>query len=176
MSILHAVLAEVADEPGRAAEIHHRLEQSPAALWQLTDMNVYYYLQDGVTRGLLRKRGKRKPVYEITDAGRVDLENWLRAETAPASYRNELYLKLAYSDRIAGAPPVELLDAIDAQIHETAMLQKLVRHLLRDRSRPPGEKYALLGVSGHLKAEREFLQNIYERLEEQGDITETEAM
>ena len=51
-----------------------------------------------------------KRVYEITDAGREALEQWLHAPSRGTRLKDEFFLKLVLASRMEAADPIALID------------------------------------------------------------------
>jgi DNA-binding PadR family transcriptional regulator len=151
-------LALLAERPAHGYELKQALEQRfGSALPPLNAGQVYTTLsrleRDGLVRGTdVPDDTRQKRVYELTDAGRDALEEWLEAPTAGPRLRDEFFMKLVLA-REAGVADPRLL--IERQRRE--YLQAL-----RDLAAvaPNGNHVASLLLEGaalHLEADLKWL-------------------
>ncbi|WP_285480329.1 PadR family transcriptional regulator [Amycolatopsis sp. NBRC 101858] len=80
MSLRHAVLGMLADEPGSGYDLLRRFERAMANVWPATQSQLYGELGKLETAGMIHvlaegPRGRKE--YEITEAGRAELRHWL---------------------------------------------------------------------------------------------------
>lgn len=80
MSLRHAVLGMLADEPGSGYDLLKRFERAMANVWPATQSQLYGELGKLEAAGMIRvhaegPRGRKE--YEITDAGLAELRHWL---------------------------------------------------------------------------------------------------
>lgn len=97
----HAILALLAGEPRHGYELKQAIEQTFGAAWPPLNIGQVYTTlgrleRDGSVAGRLVEQGSRpdKKVYEITDAGRAELSDWIDAPTAGARLKDEFFTKL----------------------------------------------------------------------------------
>jgi DNA-binding PadR family transcriptional regulator len=158
-------LALLADNPAHGYELKQALEHRfGAALPRLNAGQVYTTLsrleRDGLVKGSdVPDDSRQKRVYELTDAGRAALEEWVDAPTAGPRVRDEFFMKLVLAREAGVADPRRL---IERQRRE--YLQAL-----RDLAAvaPDGNVAASLLVEGaslHLEADLEWLDLCEQRL------------
>lgn len=80
MSLRHAVLGMLADEPGSGYDLLKRFERAMASVWPATQSQLYGELGKLESAGMIHvqaegPRGRKE--YEITDAGLAELRHWL---------------------------------------------------------------------------------------------------
>jgi PadR family transcriptional regulator AphA len=80
MSLRHAVLGMLADEPGSGYDLLRRFERAMASVWPATQSQLYGELGKLETAGMIHvhaegPRGRKE--YEITEAGLDELRHWL---------------------------------------------------------------------------------------------------
>jgi DNA-binding PadR family transcriptional regulator len=161
-------LALLASGPAHGYELKQALVQRfGAALPPINAGQVYTTLarleRDGLVRGSdVPDDSRQKRVYELTDAGRAALGEWLAAPTPGPRLRDEFFMKLVLAGQ-AGVTDPRLL--IERQRRE--YLQAL-----RDLAAvaPNGNNVALLLVEGaalHLEADLKWLDLCEERLIEE---------
>lgn len=99
MSLPHALLTALAEQPGSGSDLARRFDRSIGYFWQATHQQIYRELarleasdwiealpaEDG--RG-----GKRR--YLILEAGRQELKRWTAEAQAPSPIRDELLVRL----------------------------------------------------------------------------------
>ncbi|MEU5565671.1 PadR family transcriptional regulator [Micromonospora musae] len=114
MAIQHAVLALLADGPSYGYELKGEFENSVGPQWGPLNIGHLYQILDRLSRDALvvahREEQPTKPdrvVYEITDAGRVELDRWL-GEPSPRSggFRDDFFLKVTAAARSGAAQTV----------------------------------------------------------------------
>ncbi|AVT38584.1 PadR family transcriptional regulator [Plantactinospora sp. BB1] len=99
MSIRHGLLALLERGPMHGYQLRAAFEESTGATWPLNIGQVYTTLsrleRDGLVRPLPESDGGQQP-YEITDAGRTQLDTWFVTPISRAERpRDELSIKLA---------------------------------------------------------------------------------
>jgi PadR family transcriptional regulator AphA len=80
MSLRHAVLGMLADEPGSGYDLLRRFERAMASVWPATQSQLYGELGKLEAAGMIHvlaegPRGRKE--YEITEAGLDELRHWL---------------------------------------------------------------------------------------------------
>jgi DNA-binding PadR family transcriptional regulator len=131
MSIKHALLGLIAEEPMHGYRLKEVFDERVGPLWGLTTAQIYQALNTLERRGLLTSRGERvgnrpeRRIYAVTDAGSRELGRWL---DGPASewlrpYRADALLRLLFLRR--GDVP-RFAAAIDRCEEELVHLQRRV--------------------------------------------------
>lgn len=161
MSLRNVILSEVGRKPGRASDIHARLQERMGDYWPVNDGQVFQVLSTGVERNLVSAQPDEdgRPIYALTDAGRNEVTTWLSQDVAiPATQRHELYLKL---DALDGKPPEGMLFAVEDQLHKTTRSARHIRKLLEE-NHDLGEfrVVALQGILTHLDVDIEWLTDV----------------
>lgn len=83
--------------------LRKRFEGSVGSFWSVTQSQIYRELHALEKEGLVvseREPGDGKPdrrVYELTKAGRKELDTWLRAPVDPVHLRHPLLLKFVFA-------------------------------------------------------------------------------
>jgi DNA-binding PadR family transcriptional regulator len=158
-------LALLADEPRHGYELKVALQQRFGdALPPINAGQVYTTLQrlerDGLVQGTgVPDDGRQKRVYELTDAGRAALGQWVESPTSATRLRDEFFLKLVLAGLTGIAEPAAL---IDRQRREC--LEGL--RALGDLAADGNEIGSLLaeGAALHLEADLKWLDLCEERL------------
>ncbi|MGZ0147417.1 PadR family transcriptional regulator [Kribbella sp. WER1] len=112
MSLRHAMLGLLADQPASGYDLMRRFEISLANVWPATQSQVYGELAklsaDGhVTVSAEGPRGRKE--YAITDAGRDELRRWL-LDDRPRRRRDDLMLRVFFLGTVSPAEAQAFLE------------------------------------------------------------------
>lgn len=124
MSLRHALLGLLADEPSSGYRLTRKFEASlQHYAWSARHSQIYPELARLADEGLIEvaeegARGRR--TYAVTDAGRAELRSWLVDEPVYASVRNVLVLKMFL---------LSTLDPADAKTFLTHLADNVEREL-----------------------------------------------
>jgi DNA-binding PadR family transcriptional regulator len=157
----HVFLSLLVDEPRHGYELKRNYDALVAPVWPPLNVGQAYVTLGRLERdGLVTHRTEAqtdrpdRKVYELTELGRKELEEWLSAPSDPATVKSEVVLKLIAA-RAAGAPVTRSLVAE----HRQRCLEAL-RRLDNDAATVPAGSVADLLVQGsalHLQAELRWL-------------------
>lgn len=170
MPIQHAVLALLADGPSYGYSLKGAFEAAVGPQWGPLNIGHLYQVLDRLSRDELvtshREAQSVKPdrvMYEITEAGRTELADWLAAPTPRTSgYRDDYFLKMMAAARSGEESTVRAV--ITGQ--RTFLLREL-RNLETLRRRPEVDRVAGLLVAAaaqHVNADLAFLELAEEQL------------
>ncbi|MER6399892.1 PadR family transcriptional regulator [Kitasatospora sp. NPDC001603] len=127
MSIRHALLALLSQEPHYAHQLRSKFEARTDRMWLINAGRVYATLRRLVRDGSVEPSGKDTDghrLYAVTEAGQAELRAWfgspVRRTEAP---RNELAIKLAMALLVPGVDLGAVLR--DQRLHQVKMLQDL---------------------------------------------------
>jgi DNA-binding PadR family transcriptional regulator len=186
MSVRHAVLGLLGEEPDHGYRLKRRFEERVGQVWGLNLGQVYQVLQSLEAGGYIARVGgdddvpqaKERQCYELTSKGESDLQAWLCATPAsPRPMRDELLVRLLL---LGDARPDQALARIDAQmrVYKKYLLKLRARE---ERVRREGGKGALGAVIGldaarlHAEAHIAWLENCrlrFEDLQQRRDVVE----
>ncbi len=117
MSIKHAILGLLTSGPLHGYELKTAYEDELVPGAQLNFGQVYKSLErlsrDGLVSHDVVRQDVRpdKKVYGLTEAGREELDRWIRAPAEISiERRDETFLKLVLARRIDGADPLRVID------------------------------------------------------------------
>jgi DNA-binding PadR family transcriptional regulator len=116
MSLQHALLGLLAVAPGSGYDLAKEFERDLGRYaWQAGHTSIYPELNRMAERGLVEvsesgPRGRR--TYDITDAGRSELRDWLFKPRQSPTVRNELVLRMFLLSALDTADALTLLHAI----------------------------------------------------------------
>ncbi len=126
MSLEHAILVSLSEQSGSGSDLTRRFDRSIGFFWSATHQQIYRVLGRMESAGWVRseqiaQQGRPdKKVYEVTAAGREELERWLAEPLTREQHRSELAVKLraaSYGDR---GPFLQELTALRAE-HATRL-------------------------------------------------------
>jgi DNA-binding PadR family transcriptional regulator len=112
----HPFLALLASGPAHGYELKQALEERfGSTLPPLNAGQVYTTLarleRDGLVRGAdVPDDSRQKRVYELTDAGREELDRWVATPTPATRLRDEFFLKLVLAAQAGVADPRLLIE------------------------------------------------------------------
>lgn len=147
MSLHHAILGILSVSPMTGYDLKTQaFDRSVTHFWQADQSQIYRTLSgmeaDGWVAHRLEQQTERpnRKVYYLTDAGRAELERWLRVELPLSANREAFLIQLFFG---ASLPNETLLGHIAAQraLHEQQMAQfeqigmPSLEVLVADRSR-----------------------------------------
>ncbi|HEY3015021.1 MAG TPA: PadR family transcriptional regulator [Nocardioides sp.] len=121
MALEHAILVSLSERAASGLELTRRFDKSIGFFWSATHQQIYRVLgrmeNDGWVRSTVVPQQGRpdKKVYDVTDAGRAELERWLAGPTGTDPLRSDLMVKFraaSYGDRAA------MLDLAREKLHE----------------------------------------------------------
>ncbi|MDY7104246.1 MAG: PadR family transcriptional regulator [Actinomycetota bacterium] len=135
MSIPHALLALLAEEPKFGLRLKEEFEARTGAVWPLNVGQVYTTLGRLERNGLVsfsadRGTSASQKLYRLTDDGRVELSTWLTTPPTESSPpRNEVVIKVMVALSVPGVD----VEAI-VQAHRTQAVEAMqaVTRLKRD--------------------------------------------
>lgn len=143
MSVRHALLALLSEEPKYGLRLQREFEERTGEVWPLNVGQVYTTLQRLERDGLVASDGTggAQKGFTITSAGRTELVEWLR--TPPSSEippRDELVIKVLVAVKVPGVDVREIIQAHRRRLVET--MQTFTR--LKAESGPDDVELALV--------------------------------
>lgn len=114
MSLPHAILTALLEQPGSGAELARRFDKSFGFFWPATHQQIYRELgrleKDGMIRSTGRdsSRGRAKD-YEVLVAGRRELQRWTAEQQDPRPVREALMIRLRAAS-VLGKPIADELE------------------------------------------------------------------
>jgi DNA-binding PadR family transcriptional regulator len=170
MPIQHAVLALLANGPSYGYSLKGAFEAAVGPQWGPLNIGHLYQVLNRLSRDELvaseQVAQSVKPdrvVYEITDAGRAELAEWLTAPTPRTSgFRDDFFLKVMAAARSGDAGTLKTV--ITTQ--RTYLLREL-RNLETLRRRPETDQVAALLITAathHVTADLTFLDQAEDQL------------
>ena len=96
MSLRHALLGALADEPRNGYALLKHFEQSLGYAWSASHSQIYPELARLVDEGLIEQTGagaRNSKTYALTDAGLDEIRRWLESTTPERRVRNDATLR-----------------------------------------------------------------------------------
>jgi DNA-binding PadR family transcriptional regulator len=158
MSLKYGILGLLSERPLHGYEVKNRFESLLGGSWEVNFGQIYTTLQrlerDQLVEAVGRRGDRGKQAYRLTEVGRQALQEWLtQPESEPQQLREEIYVKLLLSTRLANGHLDELLAA-----QRRVYMQRL-KDLseLEERARLDGrEDLVLLFMGGILHTEADL--------------------
>ena len=165
MALEHAILVSLAEQASTGYELARRFDKSIGQFWSATHQQIYKVLARmeaagwvGVT--VVAQDGRPdKKVYDLTDAGRAELADWIARPAAPEVARSELAVKIrgaSYGDPSAVAAEVERHRALHAERLDFYLANE--KHEFPDPTRLRGHRlHQWLVLRGGIALERNLI-------------------
>jgi PadR family transcriptional regulator, regulatory protein AphA len=117
----YVVLGMLRHEPRTGYEIKRVVDNSTRFFWAASYGQIYPELRRLEEAGLVEGRpeprgGRKRTVYELTDAGRDELRRWLDQPVTVMEFRDEALLKLFFA--VADPDRAERILAAKKRLHE----------------------------------------------------------
>ncbi|GGP89300.1 MULTISPECIES: PadR family transcriptional regulator [Streptomyces] len=156
MALRHAVLAALLDGEFSGYELAKSFDIGVANFWHASPQQLYTELakleREGLVEGrqVVQEARPNKRLFQVTDAGRAELEAFAAAAVKPSVIRDDLLVKVQTADRIGTAPVIAQLEeraaAADAKID---LLGRVLRKMRGDLGE---EEFLLRGdaIGGYL--------------------------
>jgi len=114
VSLKYGILGLLAEHPLHGYEVKSRFEEMLGGTWEVNIGQVYATFQRLERDDLIESVGGRgdrgKLVYQLTEAGRRNLERWLETpEAETQQMREEVYVKLLLGNRLGNGSLERLL-------------------------------------------------------------------
>ena len=99
MSLPHALLTALVEQPCSGSELASRFDRSIGYFWHATHQQIYRELgrleEAGWLESLPPENGRgRKKVYRVLAAGRAELQRWVAEDQDPKPLRDEFMVRL----------------------------------------------------------------------------------
>jgi DNA-binding PadR family transcriptional regulator len=133
MSLRHALLGLLADEPGSGYDLMRKFDISLANVWPATQSQIYTELTRLADTGLISvtaegPRGRKE--YAVTPAGRAELRHWMLESAPQRPRRDDMLLRVFFLNTVEPAEAREFLarsrDMVTQRREELRKLQDSV--------------------------------------------------
>lgn len=118
MSLSHVLLTSLLEKPSTGIDLARRFDRSMGFFWNATHQQIYRELSHMLHKGWIstleqQDTQSRKKIYQVEQAGRLALAEWMLEQSPPAQLREELMVRLR----------------AEAQLGSHCILPELERHL-----------------------------------------------
>ncbi|WP_409020752.1 PadR family transcriptional regulator [Brevundimonas vesicularis] len=146
MSLPHALLTSLSEQPGSGSELARRFDRSIGYFWQATHQQIYRELARLEAAGWIQAlpadggRGRQRR-YQILAAGHAALKQWTEAPQAPSPIRDELMVRLR-AEAVVGPTRLktELVRLADMHRQKLAKYQAIEARDFTPSSESPEKK------------------------------------
>ncbi len=173
MSIKHALLALLAEEPTHGYELKKRFDDALGALWPLQQAQIYNNLRLMVKANLIevdehvvQEGVPDRKEYRLTTEGRAELDRWTRSPVrSQRKLKDDFYLKLSTLINVLDRPDI-VTDLLWQQRESHLQQLRELEHALTDAERRDDMVTAALleGAILHAEADLNWLDRVEERL------------
>jgi DNA-binding PadR family transcriptional regulator len=161
------LLGLLAKEPAHGYELKQAVETEFGELWPAVNLGqVYSTLARLEAAGLVRSTAvsqdsrPAKKVFELTPAGRDELQQWVDDLVPAARVRDRFFVKLVLAARFGLADPISLIDRQRrAYLRRSRQLNDLA-----EQARGLAARLAVEGAVLHLEADLTWLERCEEAL------------
>ena len=173
MSVRNAILGLLAHHPRHGYELKTAFEAITGGshAWDVKPAQIYTTLSRLEEGGLVAQKaveqegGPEKRIYDITQAGRVELERWFGQSVAGDHQRDEFYLKLMLALSTSSVDPYQVIQVQRARLYQDLHQVTLQRRLLNPKVEL-APIFLMDKVVMHLEADLRWLDMIEVRLDD----------
>lgn len=158
----HPILALLSAGYTHGYDLKQAIDQRFGPAWAAVNVGQIYTTLSRLERGGLvvsqeveQSDRPNKRVYEVTDEGRVELENWICDSTGSPRPRDEFFVKLVLAQVAGIAEPADLI------ARQRQHYLQVLRDLDLEAERPSADGAGRLLVEGavlHLQADLKWLE------------------
>ncbi|MGQ3058267.1 MAG: PadR family transcriptional regulator, partial [Nevskia sp.] len=100
MALSHAILVSLLDRAHSGYDLAKRFDQTVGFFWPVSHQQIYQELHKLAAAGrvqaetVAQSERPNRIVYQLTDAGRKLIDQWLTEATEPPAFKEELLVKL----------------------------------------------------------------------------------
>jgi DNA-binding PadR family transcriptional regulator len=126
MSLSHTILTFLSESPHSGYDLSKHFEDAVGCFWKASSQQIYRELgkmEHGgwVISEIIPQKGKPdKRLYQITDAGRQELEKWFELSCTPTAIREDLLVKVLAGKHIPRSVLVRQLKE-QREIHQVQL-------------------------------------------------------
>lgn len=141
MSLSHALMTSLLEKSSSGYDLARRFDKSIGYFWRATHQQIYRELARMEKAGWIASEAApdggrtRKKIYQVLDAGRVELERWAREPAPLVDMRDEFMVRLR-ADAVIG--PLGLQTEVERRmaLHATKLA---AYRAIETRDFPPGK-------------------------------------
>lgn len=165
MALEHAILVSLAEKASSGYDLARRFDKSIGQFWSATHQQIYKVLGRMETAGWIAathvpQDGRPdKKVYDLTEAGRDELKNWIAEPAQPETTRSELAVKIrgaSYGDPRAVVTEIRRHRALRQERLDAYLANE--KHEFPDPTRLNGHRlHQYLVLRGGIRLERNLI-------------------
>ena len=170
MSTKHAILGLLSQRPMHGYELKKEFEQSVSFIWSINIGQLYTLLKKMEEENAIVKETvpqENRPdrlVYEITDKGRKEFQEWLSSPVIRKNTKDEFYLKMMFLEKVMKEDAKKF---IDEQLETT---EKQLNEFIKIKSSSGDRMDKFMGLLleasiMHFQVDIEWLKLCKERME-----------
>lgn len=136
MALRHAVLAALLDGEYSGYELTKSFDLGVANFWHALPQQLYAELakleKEGLVAGrqVVQETRPNKRLFQVTDAGREELERFAATPSKPSFIRDDLLVKVQTADRVGTLPVIaQLEERAAAATAKIELLGKVLRNM-----------------------------------------------
>lgn len=120
MALTHTILVTLTNKPKAGYDLWKEFEESVSCYWKATQQQIYRELgkmekEGWVTSEKIPQEGRpAKKLYSITEAGIVELVNWMQQPSEPTVLREDLLVKVKAGHLV---PPEMVLQELKRRLY-----------------------------------------------------------
>ena len=132
MSLSHALMTSLLEKSSSGYDLARRFDKSIGFFWRATHQQIYRELARMEKAGWISSEAApdggrtRKRIYQVLDAGRVELERWVREPAPVHDQRDELMVRMR-ADAVIG--PLGLEEEIQRRMTQHGAMLKAYRQI-----------------------------------------------
>jgi DNA-binding PadR family transcriptional regulator len=165
MSLSHAILVCIADEPMTGYELAKRFDNSVGFFWRANHQQIYKELRamgdNGWIAGatITQESRPNKTIFSITSHGKKALFEWSGFPSEPPSIKENFLLKFYALETIdLSALKVQVDDRLELHRQRLSLYEKILdRHYQHESTLSRSQTGRLLGLKAGLIAERGWI-------------------
>ncbi len=173
MSVRHAILGLLAHEPRHGYDLHGAFEAlvGGRGVWPVNPAQIYTTLSRLEEAGLVVKSmtrrvgGPDQNVFELTEAGREELDRWYESGAPSMHQRDEVFLKITLAVADDRARPERVISRQRATLYRD-LHELTTRRSQLDTEAPLAHKLLLDKAIMHIEADLRWLEMTEARLHE----------
>lgn len=157
------ILGFLSHEPMTGYEIKKRIDTSLHYFWSGSYGSIYPTLNDLEKNGLVTKaedkaNARKKLIYQITDAGREALREWLKMPVVKNELRYETLLKLFFGKELGKEGVLQHISDFEESIKKELPFLEMCKAQLNDFCDVEDHRYYMLTVQFGIETYKGYLK------------------
>lgn len=134
MALSHAIMTALLEEDLTGYDLAKKFDTSLGFFWQASHQQIYQDLKKMLEKGWLQANTveqsakPNKNIYALTDAGRIELDEWVASATKPSKVKEDLYVKLYNVGHSDCSPLIDEIKQRKASAENQLALYRKIRH------------------------------------------------